>query len=118
VLQPNEAGLGTHLSLDLAGNARFGPDVEYVDDIDYSIDSRRGETFYSAIREYWPDLQDGALQPSFSGIRPKVGEFAKHDYSPLELAAHESYAGNVGHKAQHERLIEIVSGWKLSGWPC
>ena len=71
-LQPNEAGLGTHLSLNLAGNARFGPDVQYTDRIEYSVDASRGETFYKAIREYWPQLPDGALQPSFSGIRPKV----------------------------------------------
>lgn len=71
-MQPNEAGLGTHLSLDMAGNARFGPDVQYTDQIEYSVDPSRGDTFYAAIREYWPELPDRALQPSFSGIRPKV----------------------------------------------
>jgi len=69
---PNEAGLGTHLSLDMAGNARFGPDVQYTDQIEYSVDPSRGDTFYAAIREYWPELPDRALQPSFSGIRPKL----------------------------------------------
>ena len=65
-------GLGTHLTIDLAGQARFGPDVEWVDRIAYEVDPRRGESFYAAIRRYWPDLPDGALQPGYSGIRPKI----------------------------------------------
>lgn len=70
---PEEGGLGVHLTLDLAGQARFGPDVEWVDDIDYRVDPRRGDKFYAAIRTYWPDLRDGALTPGYSGIRPKLG---------------------------------------------
>lgn len=69
---PEQAGLGVHLTLDLAGQARFGPDVEWVDAIDYRVDERRAESFYAAIRRYWPDLADGALQPGYAGIRPKL----------------------------------------------
>ena len=69
---PEPGGLGVHLTLDLAGQARFGPDVEWVDHIDYTVDPARGERFYPAIRRYWPDLPDGALMPSYSGMRPKI----------------------------------------------
>jgi len=69
---PEAAGLGVHLTLDLAGQARFGPDVEWIEDIDYTVDPRRGERFYAAIRTYWPGLGDGALQPGYAGIRPKI----------------------------------------------
>jgi len=70
---PVEGGLGVHLTLDLAGQARFGPDVEWVDEIDYQVDPRRGDDFYDAVRTYWPELADGALAPGYSGIRPKLG---------------------------------------------
>ena len=66
------AGIGVHLTLDLAGGARFGPDVEWVERIDYDVDPRRAQVFYDAIRSYWPGLKDGALQPAYSGIRPKL----------------------------------------------
>jgi L-2-hydroxyglutarate oxidase LhgO len=69
---PNEAGLGVHATLDLDGSVRFGPDVEWVEKVDYEVDARRGDSFYAAIREYWPGLKDGALQPGYSGIRPKL----------------------------------------------
>jgi L-2-hydroxyglutarate oxidase LhgO len=69
---PEPGGLGVHLTLDLAGQARFGPDVEWVDRIDYTVDPARGEKFYPAIRRYWPTLPDGALLPSYSGMRPKI----------------------------------------------
>ena len=69
---PEAAGLGVHLTLDLAGQARFGPDVEWIERIDYDVDSRRAEVFYDAIRTYWPGLKDGTLQPAYSGIRPKL----------------------------------------------
>jgi L-2-hydroxyglutarate oxidase LhgO len=69
---PEPGGLGVHLTLDLAGQARFGPDVEWVDHIDYTVDPARGERFYPAIRRYWPSLPDGALTPSYSGMRPKI----------------------------------------------
>jgi L-2-hydroxyglutarate oxidase LhgO len=69
---PEPGGLGVHLTLDMAGQARFGPDVEWVDHIDYAVDPARAERFYPAIRRYWPTLPDGALMPSYSGIRPKI----------------------------------------------
>ena len=69
---PPPGGLGVHLTLDLAGQARFGPDVEWIEAIDYSVDPRRGDRFYAAIRRYWPALPDGALQPGYAGIRPKI----------------------------------------------
>lgn len=69
---PEPGGLGVHVTLDLAGQARFGPDVEWIDGVDYTVDPRRGERFYAAIRSYWPGLRDGALQPGYAGIRPKI----------------------------------------------
>ncbi|CAN5314459.1 NAD(P)/FAD-dependent oxidoreductase [soil metagenome] len=69
---PEPGGLGVHLTLDLAGQARFGPDVEWIEEIDYVVDPSRAERFYPAIRRYWPDLPDGALAPGYSGIRPKI----------------------------------------------
>jgi L-2-hydroxyglutarate oxidase LhgO len=73
---PEPGGLGVHVTLDLAGQARFGPDVEWVDRIgtkeDYAVDPRRSERFYAAIRKYWPGLPDGALAPGYAGIRPKT----------------------------------------------
>ena len=59
--------------MDLAGNLRFGPDVTWVDKVDYTFDESRGEAFYRAIRRYYPDLADGALAPGFVGVRPKLG---------------------------------------------
>jgi len=74
---PQRAGLGVHLTLDLGGQARFGPDVEWLPDdtqapIDYRVDPARAEAFYAEVRRYWPGLQDGALQPAYSGVRPKA----------------------------------------------
>ena len=70
---PEAAGLGVHLTLDLGGQAKFGPDVQWVDSPDdLLVDPRRGEAFYAEVRKYWPGLQDGALQPGYAGIRPKI----------------------------------------------
>ncbi|MGH8139709.1 MAG: NAD(P)/FAD-dependent oxidoreductase [Steroidobacteraceae bacterium] len=69
---PEPGGLGVHLTLDLAGRARFGPDVQWIEDCDYAVDPRRSESFYAAIRSYWPALADNALQPAYAGIRPKL----------------------------------------------
>ena len=69
---PEPGGLGVHLTLDLGGQARFGPDVQWVDALDYAVDPRRADGFYAAIRRYWPRLPDGALQPAYAGIRPKL----------------------------------------------
>ncbi|MSP87762.1 MAG: NAD(P)/FAD-dependent oxidoreductase [Alphaproteobacteria bacterium] len=77
---PVAAGLGVHITVDLAGQARFGPDVEWIETIDYTVDPSRAQSFYTAIRTYWPGLPDGALQPGYAGIRPKLqapGEPAK-----------------------------------------
>jgi L-2-hydroxyglutarate oxidase LhgO len=69
---PEPGGLGVHVTLDLAGQARFGPDVEWVERIDYHVDPKRAERFYAAIRRYWPGLPDAALLPGYAGIRPKT----------------------------------------------
>lgn len=75
---PVDGGLGVHLTLDLGGQARFGPDVQWLADpgddasLDYAVDPRRGDVFYDAVRSYWPGLPDGALTPAYSGIRPKL----------------------------------------------
>jgi L-2-hydroxyglutarate oxidase LhgO len=69
---PHTHGLGVHLTLDLGGQARFGPDVEWVETIDYEVDPARSEGFDDAIRRYWPGLPDHALIPAYSGIRPKI----------------------------------------------
>ena len=69
---PGAASLGIHYTRDLSGQGRFGPDVEWVEEIDYIVDHGRAGGFYEAIRRYWPDLKDGALRPGYSGIRPKI----------------------------------------------
>jgi len=69
---PEPGGLGVHLTLDLAGQGRFGPDVEWVEKPDSTVDPRRGADFYGAVRQYWPGLPDDALVPAFCGVRPKI----------------------------------------------
>ncbi len=69
---PEPGGLGVHVTLDLAGQARFGPDVEWIERLDYAVDPRRADGFYAEVRRYWPGLADGALQPAYSGVRPKL----------------------------------------------
>lgn len=79
---PSSGGLGVHATMDLGGNTRFGPDVEWIspqdlscdepDDIDLTVNSKRSESFYNEVRKYWPGLKDGALQPDYAGIRPKL----------------------------------------------
>ena len=87
---PVPGGLGVHITLDLAGQARFGPDVEWIESIDYGVDPRRGDAFYAAVRRYWPGLRDGALQPGYAGIRPKIS-------SPTEPAADFVVQGPEAH---------------------
>ena len=77
---PEKAGLGVHVTVDLGGQVRFGPDVEWIEEIDYDVDPARADSFYEAVRKYYPDLADGAIQPGYAGIRPKIqapGEPAK-----------------------------------------
>lgn len=69
---PEAGGLGVHVTLDLGGQCRFGPDVEWISEIGYDVDPRRGEAFYAAIRKYFPGLRDGELVSAYSGIRPKL----------------------------------------------
>ncbi|MCJ8206887.1 NAD(P)/FAD-dependent oxidoreductase [Pseudomonas sp. RGM2987] len=88
---PEAAGLGIHMTLDLAGQARFGPDVEWVEKQDYRVDPTRAEAFYPAIRTYWPGLPDRSLHADYSGIRPKIsapGEPA-HDFLISSAAEHQ-----------------------------
>lgn len=82
---PADAHLGTHLTLDLGGQAKFGPDIEWLDvgaaeDIDYAVDPARADGFYAEVRRYWPGLPDGALSPSYSGVRPKI--HGPHEKAP------------------------------------
>jgi len=74
---PEPGGLGVHLTLDMGGQAKFGPDVEWLDiqnegHVDYTVDPKRGESFYEAVRRYWPELKDNSLQPDYSGVRAKI----------------------------------------------
>jgi L-2-hydroxyglutarate oxidase LhgO len=72
---PEPGGLGVHLTLDLGGQARFGPDVEWLEhteEIDYTVDPARGDKFYREIRAYWPALPDASLHPAYAGVRPKI----------------------------------------------
>jgi L-2-hydroxyglutarate oxidase LhgO len=82
---PADAHLGTHLTLDLGGQAKFGPDIEWLDvatpeEIDYQVDPSRSDGFYAEVRRYWPGLPDGSLQPSYSGVRPKI--HGAHEKAP------------------------------------
>ena len=88
---PEAAGLGVHLTLDMAGQAKFGPDVEWVDSPDkLDVDPSRGDAFYAEVRKYWPGLKDGALMPSYAGIRPKIN-------SPQESVADFCIMGPAAH---------------------
>jgi len=95
---PPAGGLGVHITLDLAGRARFGPDVEWISSVDYTVDPTRGEAFYAAIRRYWPGLRDGALQPGYAGVRPKIT-------GPAEPAADFVVQGPASHGVP--RLVNL-----------
>ncbi|MEI7429217.1 MAG: NAD(P)/FAD-dependent oxidoreductase [Betaproteobacteria bacterium] len=69
---PEPGGLGVHLTLDLGGQARFGPDVEWIETLDYTVDPKRADAFYAEVRKYWPALPDHSLAPAYCGIRPKI----------------------------------------------
>lgn len=92
---PEGGGLGVHLTLDLGGQARFGPDAEWLsvasaDQLDYTVNPVRGESFYAEVRRYWPGLQNGALLPAYSGVRPKIN-------GPDEAAADFVIQGPMDH---------------------
>jgi L-2-hydroxyglutarate oxidase LhgO len=87
---PEGDWLGIHLTLDLAGRGRFGPDVEWVSERDYAVDPARAASFYGAIRAWWPGLRDGALAPAYAGIRPKIS-------GPGEPAADFRIDGEAAH---------------------
>jgi L-2-hydroxyglutarate oxidase LhgO len=69
---PVEGGLGTHVTLDMAGRMRFGPDVEWIEEESYTVDPKRAESFYASVRTYFPALPDDSLVPDYCGIRPKL----------------------------------------------
>ena len=69
---PDAGWLGVHVGLDLAQRCKFGPDMHWVDELDYDVDEAQAQAFYASIRRYWPELPDGALQPDYTGIRPKI----------------------------------------------
>ena len=69
---PVEGGLGTHVTLDMAGRMRFGPDVEWIEEESYTVDPKRAESFYASVRTYFPALPDNSLVPDYCGIRPKL----------------------------------------------
>lgn len=94
---PAPGGLGIHITLDLQGRARFGPDVEWVTEKDYSVDPARSDSFYAAIRRYWPELPDGSLTPDYAGIRPKLSQAGKHAADFLfSSAADHGLSGYLG----------------------
>ncbi|MFK7964156.1 MAG: NAD(P)/FAD-dependent oxidoreductase [Burkholderiaceae bacterium] len=100
---PEPGGLGVHLTLDLGGQARFGPDVEWVDSFDYAVEPRRAEGFYQAIRRYWPGLPDGALVPDYAGIRPKV---VVNDEIHDDFVIHSDATDKRAHRMIHLLGIE------------
>jgi L-2-hydroxyglutarate oxidase LhgO len=69
---PVPGALGVHVTVDLAGQCKFGPDIEWIDEKNYDVDPSRADSFYEAVRAYYPELKDGALVPAYSGIRPKI----------------------------------------------
>jgi L-2-hydroxyglutarate oxidase LhgO len=87
---PPHAGLGVHLTLDMGGQAKFGPDTEWIETEDYTLDASRADVFYEAVRSYWPALPEGALAPGYTGIRPKIS-------GPREPAADFVIAGPAQH---------------------
>ncbi|GBG32501.1 L-2-hydroxyglutarate dehydrogenase, mitochondrial [Hondaea fermentalgiana] len=91
---PEVGGLGVHITIDISGQARFGPDVQWLEGnqdpsaIDYTVDPSRGESFYASIRKYWPGLPDGSLAPDFSGVRPKLDVSGPQDFTILGPRRH------------------------------
>ena len=97
---PEAAGLGVHLTIDLGGQAKFGPDVQWTDRADdLVVDPRRGDVFYEAVRQYWPGLPDGALQAGYAGMRPKIN-------APDEPSADFMLHGPAQHG--HDGLVNLL----------
>ena len=96
---PVDGGLGVHVTIDLAGRMRFGPDVEWIDHESYTVDPRRADAFYARIRGYWPGLPDGTLVPDYCGVRPKLT-------GPGEPPADFMIAAEAG--ARHAALDQFV----------
>jgi len=95
---PEAAGLGVHLTLDLGGQAKFGPDVQWVDDPnDLQVDPARGDAFYAEVRRYWPALPEGALQAGYAGMRPKIN------------GPHEAAADFLIHSPQEHGVPGLVN---------
>jgi L-2-hydroxyglutarate oxidase LhgO len=95
---PVDGGLGVHVTLDLAGRMRFGPDVEWIDHESYTVDPRRADSFYDRIRAYWPGVPSGSLVPDYCGIRPKLT-------GPGEKPADFMIAGEPDHGLR--RLVNL-----------
>lgn len=91
---PEAGGLGVHITIDLAGHARFGPDVEAVDEEEYSVDPNRSAGFYAAVRQYWPGLPDDSLTPDYAGIRPKI-RWQQSPYNDFLISSHHEH-GLIG----------------------
>jgi L-2-hydroxyglutarate oxidase LhgO len=92
---PEPGGLGVHITVDLAGQARFGPDVEWINRIEYSVDPHRADKFYAEVRRYWPELPDNSLQPAYCGIRPKLGPPGMNSDFVIQGATAHGVAGLV-----------------------
>jgi L-2-hydroxyglutarate oxidase LhgO len=117
---PVPGGLGVHVTLDLAGNTRFGPDVNYIDGIDYAFDATRAASFAAAVRAYYPELTEAALLPGYTGIRAKLGPLGtSHDFlihGPAQTGAPGFFAlygiespGLTSSLAIAERVGELVA---------
>jgi len=90
---PEPGGLGVHITLDMAGQSRFGPDVQWLNSLDYHVDKDRALHFYDAIRQYWPALKDNALVPDYAGVRPKI-EFNGKAYNDFLIRGPDTHGIN------------------------
>ena len=105
---PVPGGLGVHVTLDLAGRMRFGPDVEWIEHENYDVDPTRATAFYQRIRDYWPKLPDNSLTPDYAGIRPKLT-------GPGEAAA--DFMIEAPRQHGRERLVHLF-GIESPGLTC
>jgi L-2-hydroxyglutarate oxidase LhgO len=119
---PEGGGLGIHLTLDLGGRARFGPDVQWIDACEYDVDAGRAPAFYAAIRRYWPDLADGALQPGYGGLphrrrapprRARTHQPVRHRVTGADGLAGDRQRGRVP-AAVRALQVRTLSTWMAS----